>query len=187
MGKGGHYWNDQRRRIRSCLVSWLACSAHSGPSGSSTALLQGKGTAGRRESAHLGKTNQLRPDAQDFCSGTMGRDATLDSVVATAEQRGSPSSHLALATSPFISNSISHQSDSYQYTPVKTWTGLTSDPALQTKPLDPCRLHRDTPKQGHSFKAGIGNCSTQNEKTEQCFKWKNRKTKTLKNQLMKRR
>lgn len=68
--------------------------------------------AGGKESAHLEITNKLRLEAQDCCSSTMGPDATLDSVVATAERRGSPSSHLALAAGPFISNPISHQSDS---------------------------------------------------------------------------
>ena len=43
--------------------------------------------AGGKESAHLEITNKLRLEAQDCCSSTMGPDATLDSVVATAERR----------------------------------------------------------------------------------------------------
>ena len=58
--------------------------------------------------------------------------------------KGKP--QLTPGSSPRLSifSTISYQGDSCQYTLRKTWLVFTSYPALPPKPLDICRLYRDT-------------------------------------------
>lgn len=79
----------------------LLANTHTNPSCSSTVLLWGKcAGAGRGMSNTYSELNLLRPNAQGFLAHSLRNDPTPDMAVMTTEERGRPSSYMALALTP---------------------------------------------------------------------------------------
>lgn len=79
----------------------LLANTHSNPSCSSTALLRARcAGAGRGMSNTHSKLSLLRPNAQGFLAHSLRNDPTPDTAVMTTEERGRPSTYMALALTP---------------------------------------------------------------------------------------
>lgn len=79
-------------------------------------------------------------------------------VVPATEHRRSPNLHLAISLAPPSPALPPIKVLTYSTPWGKKLPVLTLNPALPTKPVGTCRLHRNAPTQGHPFKTRLGNC-----------------------------
>ena len=105
-------------------------------------------------------THRRNPTTLGLLFQPLGSCPCPNRVVIATEERGSPSSHLALALDG-PSPAPPHTKVVAARTPCgKIRSVLISKPALPPKPLGTFRLYMDTPTQGHIFKTGVSNCFT---------------------------